>query len=610
MDRRSLKTSRHEITQPNVAFVDGRLYSKTYNDFYADTDTVGECRRVHISPAKLAPRFRESPCFTIFEFGFGAAVNFLTIAETYLKNAPSTARLRFISCDSSPLDHELLTTVVKKLDLPHELVSEFLFDYPPLVEGIHRRLLQNERIELTLFFSDVQSALQEFLSTDSQGVDAWILDGFTPDRNPSMWSTSSLSQLSSRTKGGGTVTSFSVAGKIRRPLEDSGFRVERISHTKHKKHTLFATLNLLPLEPISTPKQVEVLGGGFAGTSIARALTRRQIKVTLRSPTGTVADSTSGIPVAVLHGRLSTSCQSSVQFRNHAYFFSQSWIQQVTKLQASGAIHIPCENMPWTRLQDITEQLDSRWCRRLDQLEINNFFNLPIQSNGFLFPRSTILEGPALCRALAQHPLIDIRSTIEREQSGSAIEEVKVLATAFSLPKEAQITSPVEMIKVEGQIDCFTSPTQSYRSDLALIRTGYIAPQNGKLWVGSTYEYQPWGEFRATQHNLETLQSSTSLTDWKHHTSFRGTRAVTSDKLPIIGQVAPTIWLNLGHGSSGTTTAPFGAEIVASQIAGELPPIWSKHVGAIAPDRFDVRQKRRANPFQVNRNACQNLVRT
>ncbi|MDE0645191.1 MAG: tRNA (5-methylaminomethyl-2-thiouridine)(34)-methyltransferase MnmD [Gammaproteobacteria bacterium] len=604
MDRRSLEASRHEITQPNVAFVDGRLYSKTYNDFYADADAVGECRRVHISPARLAPRFRESPCFTIFEFGFGAAVNFLTIAETYLENTCNTARLRFISCDSSPLDHKLLTTVVKKLNLPNKLVSEFLFDYPPVVEGIHRRLLRNERIELTLIFADVQQAFQEFLSTDSQGVDTWLLDGFTPDRNSSMWSTKLLSQLSSRTKVGGTVTSFSVAGKVRHPLEDSGFRVERISHTNHKKHTLFATLNQLPMEPISTPKQVKVLGGGFAGTSIARALTRRQINVTLCSPTGTVADSTSGIPVAVLHGRLSTSCQSSVQFRNHAYFFSQSWIQQVTKLQASGAIHIPCENMPWPRLQDIAGQLDSRWCRRLDRLEINNFFDLPIQSNGVLFPRSTILEGPALCRALAQHPLIDIRSTIEREQSGAAIAEVKVLATAFSLPKEVQIASPVEMIKVEGQIDCFTSPTQSYRSDLALIRTGYIAPHNEKFWVGSTYEYQPWRDSRAMRHNLERLQTTTTLTDWKHHASFRGTRAVTSDKLPIIGQVAPTIWLNLGHGSSGTTTAPFGAEIVASQIAGELPPIWSKHLGAVAPDRFDVRQKRRANPFQVNRNAC------
>lgn len=595
MDRRSLKTCRHEITQPNVAFIDGRLYSKTYNDFYADADAVSECQRVHLSPANLTPRFRESPCFTIFEFGFGAAVNFLTIAETYLKNAPSTARLRFISCDSSPLDHEMLATVVKKLDLHGELVSEFLFDYPPVVEGIHRRLLQNERIELTVFFSDVQSALQEFVATDSHGVDAWILDGFTPNRNPSMWSTSLLSQLSSRTKVGGTLTSFSVAGKVRRPLEDSGFRVKRISHTNHKKHTLFATLNQLPWEPLCTPKQVEVLGGGFAGTSIARALARRQIKVTLYSPTGTVADSTSGIPVAVLHGRLSTSCQSSVQFRNHAYFYSQAWIQQVTKLQAKGAIHFPCENMPWTRLKSIAAQLDSRWCRLLDQLEISQLLKLPLQTNGILFPRSTVLEGPALCRALAQHPLIDIRSTKERALLSYASEDVQVVATAFTLPKEARFAGSIEMVKVEGQIDCFTSPTQSYSSELALIRTGYVAPHNKTIWVGSTYEYQPWGDTQSTQHNLETLQTTTSSTDWKHHGSFRGTRAVTSDKLPIVGRITPTTWLNLGHGSSGTTSAPFGAEIVASQIAGELPPIWSKHIGVIAPDRFEVRQQRRTN---------------
>ena len=601
MDREPNKTDCDNLTQPAVEFVDGRLYSQTYHDYYADQDAIGECQRVHIAPTRLLERVQPSRCFTIFEFGFGAAVNFLTIAQEFLRYAPRSSRLRFISCENAPLQHDVLATVLARLDFQHRLVSEFLYDYPPLVAGIHRRGWANDKIELTLLFTTAEAAFQEFKTSDTQGVDAWILDGFTPDRNPDMWDPVILRDLASRTKSGGTISSFSVAGTVRRTLENSGFDVRRITHTNRKIHSLLATLNQSPYIPSATPKQVVVVGGGFAGTSVARALARRRVETKVITLTGTVADATSGIPAAVVHGRLSTSLQSSVQFRNHAYFFSQAWVRQLINVEPAGAMHIPCENMSWARLEGIAQLLGPRWCRSVDERETAEVVELPTPTKAVLFPRSLLVEGPALCRALAENSFIALNARPKYTSLMDSEETVIVIATAFLIREIEQYTSSIEMVKVLGQVDRFRATHKSYRSKLVLIQAGYAAPHQDSVWVGSTYEYHPWTNARATQHNLETLNGMVKQSDWQHQQSYRGTRAVTSDKLPIVGRVAPNIWLNLGHGSSGTTTAPFSAEILASQITGELPPILSTHLQAIHPRRFELRQQLRPNPFHTHK---------
>ena len=79
---------------------------------------------------------------------------------------------------------------------------------------------------------------------------------------------------------------------------------------------------------------------------------------------------------------------------------------------------------------------------------------------------------------------------------------------------------------------------------------------------------------------------------------FRGVRAVTSDRLPVMG-FDGGVWFNLGHGSHGTTTAILGAEIVASAIAGEVAPVTTDLLDLVRPGRFRERQKRRPNPFKA-----------
>ena len=290
-------------------FVDGRLFSPNFNDYYAARDPVAETTHVHIDPANLVARMCRAKTFTIFEFGFGAGINFLKISEEFLKNTNSNTRLRFFSCEAYPLQDHIIREVHERVSVDKTLSRQLLEFYPPLISGIYRRLFADDRVELTLFFADIAAVLREFTEQDSVGVDSWILDGFAPDRNPQMWDVKLLSSLAQHTRTNGTVTSFSSAGYVRRGLIDNGFSVRRIEDTPYKRHTILATLDKQRFHPKEPPGEITVVGGGFAGTATARALARRGVQVQLMTPTGSVGNATSGIPTAVLHPRLSASME-------------------------------------------------------------------------------------------------------------------------------------------------------------------------------------------------------------------------------------------------------------------------------------------------------------
>ena len=578
--------------EADVSFVDGALYSNVFKDRYAAADAVTECERVHIAPARLDERTQKGRVFTIFEFGFGAGINFLTIAERHLQNA-STTRLRFVSCELFPLAWKDL----KRALLPYKdrlsLLDDFLDSYPPCIPGIHRRLFAGDKIELTIYYADVARALDGFLTRDQQGVDAWILDGFAPDRNQSMWDPKLLARLIQRTNVGGTVTSFSSAGVVRRALADAGFIVQRVDNSPMKRHTTLGSLDRSTFTPQSVPKTATVYGGGFAGTATAHALARRGVNVELCTLSGKIADQTSSIPFAIMHGRLSVDTAAAPLFRAHAYFYSSCLGQRIQAID-QGIVQLPSRHMTERRLEALCELLDDRWMYRASPVELKEIANISVEQDGFFFSKSSVINGASLCNLLVEHDNISIsKGHIEDDESWAG--EV-VAATRTNTPVRDS-TSYLELANLLGQIDIFHTATPSSCMSKTVVRDGYCIPYAKTFVAGSTYEYVPWIDGRSTAVNRKRLNDLVPGIDFDHASSFSGARAVTSDRVPIVGRTSNNLWLNLGHGSSGTTTAPFAGELLASVMCGEVPPASAEVVAAIAPHRFLERQKRRPNPF-------------
>lgn len=574
--------------------VDGRLYSCDYNDFYASKDAIEECQRVHIGPASLAERIAQTTTFTVFEFGLGAGINFLSIADVFLQHAPSGARLRFISTEANPLPYRILEQVVRDTASQLCLAEEWVSQYPPAVEGIHRRLFAEHRVELTMIYSSAIVGLTDFLERDKLGVDAWILDGFAPDRNPDMWTTELLGSLAQLSKEKATVTTYSSAGNVRRSLSQNGFQTTRVSNLPHKRHTTVATLAATGISLAESLNFATVIGGGFAGCATAHALARRGVQVELLTPSGQVADATSAIPTAIVHSRLSASNDQSPRFRLHSYTHSQSLIETLTNDAKRGALQFPNSRMSEQRLSDVADTLGTNWAQVPSQSEVRELSGFPIDLQGVYFPKSLIASGPALCNSLSSHPNIEL--VAKSVAQATNCENPTVFATGTHKPFEPHATA-MEIAELEGQVDEFRPSTDLALPTLALLIDGYVAPSQLGLVAGSTYEYKPWPNGLSTATNLRRLVDVSGLENWIHVNSFRARRAITSDRLPVAGPLGSNLWVNIGHGSSGTTSAPYCGEILASLILGELTPAPQSFIDAIAPLRFERRQEKRPNPF-------------
>lgn len=67
-------------------------------------------------------------------------------------------------------------------------------------------------------------------------ADAWYLDGFSPAKNPEMWSPDLMAEVGRHTAPGGTFATYTAAGHVRAALTDAGFQVERVAGHGTKRH--------------------------------------------------------------------------------------------------------------------------------------------------------------------------------------------------------------------------------------------------------------------------------------------------------------------------------------------------------------------------------------
>ena len=141
---------------------------------------------------------------------------------------------------------------------------------------------------------------------------------------------------------------------------------------------------------------------------------------------------------------------------------------------------------------------------------------------------------------------------------------------------------------------------------MALVGNGYLAATDLGLAAGATYEYRPWKPERASSTNLEHLQTLTGVdrADVRWRSSHRGTRSVSSDRTPIVGQLVDAAgqslegrFVSTGHGSMGTVTSHLGAALLSAELVGDFLPMAPGSADLLSPRRFRERQAKRGYKF-------------
>ena len=203
---------------------EGTPISETYSDIYhSAAGGHAQAKHVFLAGNGLPERWQGRENFTILETGFGLGINFMATWLVWRSDPQRSPRLQFISLEKHPFG-------VADLAVAHAACPEFAMlaeelrkNWPPLCGGEHRLELDGGRVILRLVFADAVDTLPAL----DVAADAFYLDGFSPARNPDLWSPTLCRSLARLACDGATLATWSVAGSVRRALIDSGFAVEK-----------------------------------------------------------------------------------------------------------------------------------------------------------------------------------------------------------------------------------------------------------------------------------------------------------------------------------------------------------------------------------------------
>src|SRR5262249_13924059 len=145
------------------------------------------------------------------------------------------------------------------------LANELLAAWPLLLPGFHRLHLARNRVALTLLFGDARELLPQLEAR----ADAFYLDGFSPEKNPEMWSPAIARELARLAMPGATLATWAVAGAVRAALAEAGFTVEKRAGFGRKREVLAGSHPGDAGNAVVPDRRVAIIGAGIAGTSCA-----------------------------------------------------------------------------------------------------------------------------------------------------------------------------------------------------------------------------------------------------------------------------------------------------------------------------------------------------
>ena len=221
------------------------LTNPHYDDcYFSNAHGYEESQHVFIKGNELPERIRNGTIPTVGETGFGTGLNLLSLIGTIQKETKDKTRLKYISIEKFPLDtariEELLHPFKEELSTNLEAYlrqwSEFAKKLGP---GLNRTQWEFDRVELdfTLYFGDILE-WADLLKTEQTGIDAWFLDGHSPDKNPEIWSLPVMQAVYNNTSQGGTLASFTASGLVKTALREAGFFIKRSKGFGRKRHMI------------------------------------------------------------------------------------------------------------------------------------------------------------------------------------------------------------------------------------------------------------------------------------------------------------------------------------------------------------------------------------
>lgn len=187
--------------------------------YFSLNDGLSETRHVFLAGNDLPTRL--TPGFHVAELGFGTGLNLLALALI------TTTPIRFTSFEAFPLPAADIARALDHFPEARTIADPFLAAWQA-----GETSFQLGTVSARIIIGDAR----ETLAAWEDKADAWFLDGFSPAKNPELWSPEIMAEVGRHTAPGGTFATYTAAGHVRRSLAEAGFQVERRPGHGKKRH--------------------------------------------------------------------------------------------------------------------------------------------------------------------------------------------------------------------------------------------------------------------------------------------------------------------------------------------------------------------------------------
>ena len=389
-----------------------------------------------------------------------------------------------------------------------------------------------------------------------------------------------------------------------------------------------------------------VIGAGLAGAHIAAALLRRGIAVDVIDQSQ-IASGASGNNQGILYARLSAKHSLLTDFALQALIFSSStysdmFSDRTLTRGADGELcgtFVGSENTKTLAyLKDVLQNYPEI-AEVLDHKEASRRLGIEVVKDGYWLSASGWMHPPSICKKILKSPGITAtlncgKVTLRRQDDMWIVQGEKNYERRTSLVVLAAGDACNKFLDLDwlplrtniGQTTQLPSNDDLSQLKAVFCHDGYIAPARfGEHCIGSTYHLHKKNNTVRSEDHITNIKKLEAAVVGKNYLKLLendvkgwvGRRCSSPDYLPIVGPIpvhskfndvysalsknakaqitekAPThpgLYISTAHGSRGLTYSPLSAEILASVITGEPPPVSRRLMRAISPARFLIRE--------------------
>ena len=352
-----------------------------------------------------------------------------------------------------------------------------------------------------------------------------------------------------------------------------------------------------------TRTDIAVIGAGLAGAACARALARAGFRVTVFEAQGAPASGASGNPIAILHPLVSSDHNLASQWVEVGMKTTLRWLSELGEGNSKGSLGQSCGVAQLNRdASDLVHwTADGAWIR-------------PTQ-----FVKACLSEAIAYgAQVIFNQEITALETTSERVSLGLKNQSFDAAVVCTAQSTELLLPQAQLMLNaLHGTVTSY-SISQSESLPCVICADGYVTPViDGQMVVGASYERGD--DTHDKSSNLDRLrvicEPLAALCAASPSQDRRSTRSASLDRMPHVGRVLdanqplkpsisqihqmprhPMLWVLGGLGSRGFSSAPLGAEIIAAQMRGVVPPVGPRLLAAVDPVRFALRRHQRRSP--------------